>query len=560
MSGALTPNHAAHSHQPMRIMIRQTGTPDVRATIARRVRDARRSIAGATALALSLVASDVLRAQSRTYSSDPVDTAVRTRAGVLTGTAGQRPGIRAFLGIPFAAPPVDSLRWRAPKPASAWKGTRAANRFSASCIQGPNTPFGPWTSEFLLLGPTSEDCLYLNVWTAARASSRWPVLVYVYGGGFSSGSGDVPVYDGSRLAEKGLVVVNMNYRVGALGFLAHPELTKESGASGNYGLMDQVAALKWVHDNIAAFGGDPSRVTVAGQSAGAMSVFLLTASPLAKGLFHRAVIESGPGGLASMGVSSARSVARARADAEKDGVAYAEKLGVHSLAELRALPASKFIGGGRFGAVVDGRFLVEDPSVTFAAGRQNDVPTITGLNADEGSASPTYGKATAEAYRAQVQQRFGDRAAQALAIYPAGSDSEARRSQIQSGRDLGVAGVQRLLEERARTAHTPAFAYYFDHAIPWPEHPEFGAFHTSEVPYVFGTLDVLQRPWADVDRRLSQIMMTYWTNFATRGDPNSAGLPRWPAFSPAAPTLMRLGERFEPLAPLPKERVDLLMR
>ncbi|HEV7991716.1 MAG TPA: carboxylesterase family protein [Gemmatimonadaceae bacterium] len=485
---------------------------------------------------------------------------VRTRAGLVTGIAGRRPNIRAYLGIPFAAPPVDSLRWRAPMPVAAWKGARAADHFSASCIQGPNTPFGPWTSEFLLLGPTSEDCLYLNVWTGARAGARRPVLVYVYGGGFSSGSGDVPVYEGSRLAEKGLVVVNMNYRVGALGFLAHPELTKESGASGNYGLLDQVAALRWVHDNIAAFGGDPSRVTVAGQSAGAMSVFLLTASPVAKGLFQRAVIESGPGGLASFGVATARSVARPRAEAEKEGVTYAEKLGAHSLAELRGLPASKFIGGGRFGAVVDGRFLVEDPAETFAAGRQNDVPTLTGLNADEGSASPTYGKATADAYRTQVGQRYGERAAQVLAAYPAGSDEEARRAQIESGRDLGVAGLERLLGERARTAHTPAFAYFFDRAIPWPEHPEFGAFHTSEVPYVFGTLDVLQRPWTDLDRSLSRTVMSYWANFATTGDPNGAALPRWPAFTQDHPTVLRLGEQIVPRAPLAKERQELLMR
>ena len=177
---------------------------------------------------------------------------MRTRAGLVTGIAAKWPGVRAYLGIPYAAPPVGDLRWRAPKPAAAWTSTRAADHFSPSCIQGPNRPFGPWTSEFLLLGPTSEDCLYVNVWTAARPSDRRPVLVYVYGGGYSSGSGDVPVYDGSRLAEKGLVVVNMNYRVGALGFLAHPELTAESGASGNYGLLDQVEALRWVRDNVAA--------------------------------------------------------------------------------------------------------------------------------------------------------------------------------------------------------------------------------------------------------------------------------------------------------------------
>jgi para-nitrobenzyl esterase len=488
---------------------------------------------------------------------------IPTYIGLVRGVAGSRPGVRAYLGIPYAAPPVGERRWRAPAPVTGWTGTRSADKFAPSCMQGPNTPFGPWTAEFLLLGPVSEDCLYLNVWTAARSNERRPVLVYVYGGGFSSGSGDVAVYDGAPLAERGLVVVNMNYRVGALGFLAHPELTAESGSSGSYGLLDQVAALEWVRENIVFFGGDPKRVMVAGQSAGAMSVFLLTASPTAKGLFQRAAIESGPGGLAAMGVATGRGVVRARADAERDGVRYAGLLGAKNLAELRKLPASKFVGGGggiRFGPVVDGRFLVENPGETFAAGRQNDVPTITGLNADEGSASPTYGRATAEQFKQQATQRYGDRAAQILALYPATTEEEARRAQIESGRDAGVAGVQQLLIERAKTSRTPAYGYYFDHAIPWPDRPQFGAFHTSEVPYVFGTLDKLQRPWTDVDRRLSATMMSYWTNFATTGDPNGIGVPTWPAFSTTRPTLLRIGDRIEPMDPLPPQRLELFTR
>ena len=499
-------------------------------------------------------------------AGDPVrpGTPVRISAGPITGVSASRPGVRAYLGIPYALPPVGEFRWRPPRALlGRWDTRRIADRFGPSCMQGPNTPFGPWTAEFLLLGPTSENCLFLNVWTAAGTGERRPVLVYIYGGGFSSGSGDVPVYDGAPLAEKGLVVVNMNYRVGALGFLAHPELTAESGASGNYGLLDQVAALEWVRENIAAFGGDPRRVTVAGQSAGAMSVYLLTASPIAKGLFHRAVIESGPGGLAAMGVTTGSGVARPRADAEADGVRYANSLGARNLAALRRLPASRFVGGGagiRFGPVVDGRFLTENPAETFAAGRQNDVPTITGLNADEGSASPTYGRMTAEQFREQVSQRWGERASRFLTVYPAATDADARRAQIESGRDAGVAGVQRLLIERAATARTPAYAYFFDRVIPWPERPEFGAFHTSEVPYVFGTLDKLARPWADVDRRLSQTVMGYWTNFASTGDPNGDGLPRWPSFTPPQPVLLRLGERIEPKEPLSPQRLELFGR
>ena len=494
---------------------------------------------------------------------------MRTRSGLVTGTATAQPGVRAYLGIPYAAPPVGDLRWRAPRPPAAWRGVRAADRFAPSCMQPGPAAFGPWTMEFLLRGPVSEDCLYLNVWTgvapgAAARTMRRPVLVFIHGGAFTGGSGDVPVYDGARLAGQGLVVVTINYRLGVLGFLAHPELTAESPehASGNYGLLDQVAALRWVRDDIAAFGGDPARVTIAGQSAGAMSVFLLTASPRARGLSHRAVIESGPGGLAALGMASSRSVVAARADAEREGVTFARAQGAGTVAELRALPASAFVapaagGGRRLGPVIDGAFLLEDPADVFAAGRQNDVPTLTGLNADEGSFSPGYGKATAETFRRQAEARLGDRVARFLALYPAGSDEEARRSQIESGRDAGIAGVTRLLAERARTARAPAFAYYFDRAIPWPEHPEFGAFHTAEVPYVFGTLDRLPRPWTDVDRRLSQAMMSYWVNFAIRGDPNGPGLPAWPAFTAERPVLVRLGEQIGPRPPLSADQLEL---
>ncbi|PYP76909.1 MAG: hypothetical protein DMD35_16990 [Gemmatimonadetes bacterium] len=529
-------------------------------------RPARRSIGALLVLHVALgcaSGSGGSGSASGTGSVVRFTTPIQTSTGPVRGTQGSRPSVRAYLGIPYAAAPVGERRWRAPAPLATWISVRSAEKFGPSCMQGPNTPFGPWTAEFLLLGPMSEDCLYLNVWTASRSKERRPVLVYVYGGGFSSGSGDVPVYDGAPLAERGLVVVNMNYRVGALGFLAHPELTAETGGSGNYGLLDQLAALEWVHENIASFGGDPQRVMLAGQSAGAMSVYALTASPMAKGLFQRAAIESGPGGLAAMGVTTGRGVVRARAEAEQDGVRYATAIGAKNLAELRRLPASKFVGGGggvRFGPVIDGRFLVENPAETFAAGRQNDVPTITGLNADEGSASPNYGRATAEQFKQQLTQRYGERAARILAAYPASTDAEAKRAQIESGRDAGVAGVEQLLIERAKTSRTPAFGYYFDHAIPWPDKPQFGAFHTSEVPYVFGTLDKLQRPWTDVDRKLSATMMTYWTNFATSGDPNGFGVPTWPRFSAERPTLLRIGDRVEQMEPLVPQRLELFTR
>ena len=506
-----------------------------------------------------IIATTLTTATSALAQLSP-GTPVQTRAGVVTGTTTSLPNVRAYLGIPFAAPPVGAGRWQPPHPLAAWSGTRAADHFSSSCMQAPPSAFGPWTLEFLLRGPVSEDCLYLNVWTAAKPTDRRPVLVYIYGGGFSSGSGDVPVYEGTRLAEKGLVVITVNYRVGPLGFLAHPELTAESKnhASGNYGLLDQVAALEWVRDNIAAFGGDPTRVTISGQSAGAMSVALLTVSPLAKGLFSGAIVESGPGGLAAMGVGGARGLARPLADAEREGVAFAKTKNASSLAALRALPASEFVrAAGRFGPDVDGYFLPDDMASLVAAGKVNDVPMLTGLNADEGSASPTYGKMTAEQVRQQAAQRYGDRASAYLARYPASNDADASRSQVASGRDAGIAGVQQLLTERSRTARTPSFAYYFNRAIPWPDRPEFGAFHTSEVPYVFGTLDALPRPWTEYDRALSDVMMRYWVNFATRGDPNGPNLQKWPAFQPTKPSFMELGLKVGVMRSLDPAVLDL---
>jgi para-nitrobenzyl esterase len=507
-------------------------------------------------LILAAVTTPIIAALAQSSASTPV----MTRAGLLTGAPTSLPNVRAYLGVPFAAPPVGDRRWQPPRALDSWSGVRAADHFSASCMQAPPSAFGPWTLEFLLRGPVNEDCLYLNVWTAAKPTERRPVLVYVYGGGFGSGSGDVPVYEGTRLADKGLVVLTINYRVGPLGFLAHPALTAESPqhASGNYGLLDQVAALHWVRDNIAAFGGDPGRVTISGQSAGAMSVALLTVSPLAKGLFHRAIVESGPGGLAAMGVAGARGMARPLADAERDGAAFAKAKGASSLAALRALPASDFVrAAGRFGPDVDGYFLPDDMASLVAAGKVNDVPMLTGLNADEGSASPTYGHMTAEQFRQQAAQRYGERANAFLARYPATSDPDASRSQVSSARDAGIAGVQQLLTERARTAHTASFAYYFNRAIPWPDRPEFGAFHTSEVPYVFGTLSALPRPWTDDDRRLSEVMMAYWVNFATRGDPNGPGLQQWPAFRPDEPVFMELGLKVGARRPLDAAVLDL---
>ena len=477
-------------------------------------------------------------------------------SGLLAGMPGSDSAVRVYKGIPYAAPPVDALRWHAPQPPPSWEGVREADTFGPGCIQNVAGSRPPWTEEFMHQGSVSEDCLYLNVWTAAKnANEKRPVLVYIHGGGFSEGSGSVAVYDGEALAKKGVVVVIINYRLGVLGFLAHPEMTAGSSdhASGNFGLLDQVAALQWIQQNIAAFGGDPNNVTIAGQSAGAMAVYLLTAAPPAKDLFHRAIVQSGPGGLASFGLSSTHALARPLSEAETDGTEFAEARGASSLQELRAmsvdeLTAGPAAGGGplRFGPVIDGAFLPDSVPAIYARGTQHDVPMLMGFNADEPSAFPGYGKATIESFREAANERYGESAEAFLALYPTDTDAEAGHAQKTSQRDLAAVAIEQLAAERAQTAKADLYLYYFERGIPWPERPEFGAFHTAEVPYFFNTLDMLDRPWESLDRRLADTMSSYWVHFASHGNPNGAELPEWPAYDGQDVRFMRLGERVAP--------------
>ncbi len=468
--------------------------------------------------------------------SAAVNGTIKVESGLLEGTA-TASGIRVFKGIPYAAPPVGDLRWRPPQPPAKWDGVRKADKFSDSCMQALRRTGYPWTKEFMVQNDASEDCLCLNVWTGAKtATEKRPVLVWIHGGAFYEGSGEIITYDGEELAKKGLIVVTINYRLGIFGFYTHPELTKESPqhASGNYGLLDCVAALQWVQKNIAAFGGDPNRVTIAGQSAGAAAVHTLTASPLAKGLFHRAIAESGSG----IGRRT-----KELADAEKDGVKWAQTKGATSLQELRAKPAADLMGGARFAPVVDGWFLPADTAAIFAQGKQNDVPMLTGLTADEGSASATYGKIKAEDFTKQAQQRFGAQADAFLKLYPANDQMQSGLAQKQSARDQGLVSMYLWAEERAKTNQAKAYTYYFTRGIPWPEHPEFGAFHTGDLPYFFATLKHLDRPWEAIDRKLSETASNYWVNFAKTGNPNGKGLPNWPAFDAAQQVTMELGEK-----------------
>ena len=471
---------------------------------------------------------------------------VRLDSGLISGGAGSTPEVRAFKGIPYASPPVGGLRWRAPQPAAHWEGVRKAEAFGATCLpNGANASPAP-----------SEDCLYLNVWTSAKsASDKRPVMVWIYGGGFTNGSGSIPDYDGDALSKKGPVIVTFNYRLGAFGFFAHPELTKESdrGASGNYGLMDQVAALEWVQKNIAAFGGDPKKVTIFGESAGSMSVADLVASRQAKGLFIRAIGESG----AWMGLSVAP--LRRLADAEQAGIKTAEAVNAKSLAELRQVPAEALMKAARgTGVIVDGWFLPDDPGKIYAQGKQNAVPVLVGSNKDEGTffLQPT----TAEKFTAQARQRYADSADAYLKLYPAGSDEEANASALIGFRDEAAWGMRNWARMQARTVKTKAFLYYFTHEPPADPNAKGprrrGATHVAEVPYVFQ--NQRNRPWTDVDKQLSEAMSSYWVNFATTGDPNGKGLPKWPAFDETkSPNPMVLGEKVEVgPGPLAKTQLD----
>ena len=468
---------------------------------------------------------------------------VRIETGLISG-ATDKYGVTAYLGIPFAAPPVGQLRWRPPQPAGRWQGVREADHFGASCMQIESGSLLPWTEEFMTYGAVSEDCLFLNVWTAAKsASQKRAVMVFFYGGGFTEGSSSVAVYNGAELARKGVVVVTPNYRVGPLGYFVYPDLTKESErhSSGNYGLLDQIAALEWVHKNIAAFGGDPNRVTIFGQSAGAVSVADLMRSPLATGLFARAIAESGPGIFPAITLDAGMTFEQR----QQQGVKYAESKGAHSLADLRALPAADFFKstpGSR--GTTGARGPVEDGWVLTAEHPAHEVPIIVGMVAGDAEFASGFGPPaapTVASFTSAARKTYGDMAATFLKLYPAEKDDDVAAAKKASQTDRARVSIDVWCEGQVKRSGR-VYSYFFDRPIPWPAHPEFGAFHTSEVPYIFETLKLLDRPWEPVDLKLSEIMASYWSNFAKAGDPNAPGLPQWPSCDPASHITMELGE------------------
>ncbi|GAB3954248.1 carboxylesterase family protein [Spirosoma harenae] len=461
------------------------------------------------------------------FSAPAQPVIVKTENGQIQGATNKTGDIRIFRGVPFAAPPVGNLRWKAPQPVANWSGIRNCELFGPSPMQGKPTPFMYWSSEFLIPEqPISEDCLYLNVWTAAKAASeKRPVIVYIPGGGFRSGGGACPIYDGESMAKKGIVFVTINYRLGVFGFLAHPELTQESSykASGNYALLDIIAALKWVQKNIAAMGGDPRNVTIAGQSAGAFAVNFITASPLAKGLIHRAIAESG----GSFVTSPIRPKLTLQG-AEEQGVAFAKSLKANSLTELRAKSADEIFKatGGLSSPITDGYVIPESIYTIYEKGHQNDVPLIVGWNEDDRVAGPP---AKADAFKEQVNKRFGDKADEFLKVYPAQNDKEASESQIASGRDEAF-GIQDYTwaKMQEKTGKAPVYVYNFNRKVPanTPE-TQFGAFHSGEIVYAYNNLHTLKRPWEPADRALAEAMSSYWVNFAKTGNPNGKNLPKW---------------------------------
>jgi para-nitrobenzyl esterase len=475
----------------------------------------------------------ILLAAHAASPQQPRPVQVRTSSGVLEGAVNADGTVRSFKGIPFAAPPVGALRWRAPQPAPAWTGVRKAVEFGPRCSQ--DRIYGDMV--FRDDGP-SEDCLTLNVWAPEAAFAgkapdavRLPVMFWIFGGGYMAGGTSEARQDGANLSTKGVVVVSCNYRLGVFGFFTHPEAARESAhnSAGNYGLLDQLAALQWVHDNIALFGGDPANVTIFGESAGSFSVSGLVASPLGKGLFQRAIGESGAmfgGGLGP----------EPRAQAEKRNMKFArDAFGTASLEKLRSLPAAEVQqaareGHARFDTVVDGWYLPESVTAIYATGKQNRVALLAGWNADEARAGRFFGRMrpTAKNFVARARRRFGDKADAFLKLYPASTDAEAQRSAGDfAGDDFIAFGTWKWIEEHTKTPGVAVYRYRFEQNLPLtpPAAP-----HAGEIEYVFGMLSAKNLPWTPEDRQVSCILAGYWTNFAKTGDPNGAGLPQWPLY------------------------------
>ena len=481
--------------------------------------------------------------------------AIRVEGGLIAGVGGASPEVRVFKGVPFAAPPLGDLRWRPPQPVAPWTGVRRADAFAPSELQIPRAENSITYEQRQTL---SEDCLYLNIWTAAASpAERRPVLLYIHGGGFTIGEGTKPGYNGEGLCRKGAVVVTINYRLNIFGFFAHPELSAESGrsVSGNYGLLDMIAAIKWTRRNIAAFGGDPGRITIFGESAGSISVGALATSPLLRGDIRGAIAQS------ILYVKAPK-----LADLERKGARFAAAAGAGSIRDLRRMPADRlFKAYVSYGSdvlwwpVVDNWILKGNLLDEEANGNGPEFPVLTGSNADEGIVlNPAEGAA---GLADRVRTLYGEREAKAFfRLYPAGSESAAVAAQNLAARDKIAWEHQRWAELRARRGRR-TYVYFFTHAPPLPPGVRYytgdrmlpehlGAFHTGDIHYIFDSLDHVKRPWKAYDRELADAMSSYWVNFAAKGDPNGPGLPPWPEFGSSAKPVMELGDELRSVPPV----------
>lgn len=475
---------------------------------------------------------------------------VKTENGLVSGIKSGE--ISIFKGIPFAAPPVGELRWKAPHSVKSWSGVLKCEKFGASPVQRNPVPFMMWTEEFITPpGNLSEDCLYLNVWTPAKsANDKLPVFVWIYGGGFSSGSAACAVYDGEDMAKNGVIFVSLNYRVGVFGFLAHPALSSESAnkVSGNYGLLDQIFALEWIKKNISSFGGDPTKVTIAGQSAGSMSVCALVVSPLTHGLFRGAIAQSG-------GILHSR-MSRNLPDAEKSGQAFMEKMKAADISALRNKSAEELLNaGGNFGLVTDGYVIPNDVLTAFKNGQVNDVNMMAGWVSGDGSLMGNQ-TMTPDKYKEQAVKNYGDRSEEFLKLFPGNTNDDVVASLNKTGL-MQFAGLPAFLW--AGFNKKSSWLYEFSHVpVDKPDFPNYGAFHTSEVPFALHTLHMWKRPWRDVDYSVEKSMSTYWVNFVKNGNPNGTELPEWKSYDKASGSIMEIGDQPKLIPGLYKNEFEFL--
>jgi para-nitrobenzyl esterase len=508
-----------------------------------------------------------------------LSTVVKTTQGTLEGV--QIGETLVFRGVRYAEPPVGDKRWRPPAPPTAWEGVRPATAFGPACWQSV-TPLSSIYARGDL--ERSEDCLFLNIWTSARpvpVVAPRPVMVWFHGGGHTGGWGSAQIFDGAELARQGVVLVTLNYRLGPLGFMTHPALTAESphGSSGNYGLLDKIAALEWVRDNIARFGGDPGDVTIFGQSAGSWSVCYLMASPLSRGLFHKAIGHSG-GCFGGDRPHLTEGIA-GQASAHETGLAVAAKLGVKAgrkdaAAALRAVaPQDLLAATSGPGVIIDGWVLPRAPRTIFAAGEHNRVPVIVGAMADEGaSLYQTMPERPRRDFVAELRREYGADADTLVDLYASELDASTRKAGQAIAADRRFVWEMRTWARAVEPSAQPVYLYFFSHhppvfrlylpeqsAIEVPEGPRgFGAYHSGDLAYAFGTVGLVGVDWTDWDRELSRVMSRYWTNFARTGDPNGDGLPAWPRYTAERDESLEFGSQIQVRAGIRKAKLDLYDR